>query len=42
MTVEEHTAIVKELNEELKTQAVVKPEEDNQLQKAVQVLKENK
>ena len=31
-----------ELNEELKTQAVVKPEEDNQLQKAVQVLKENK
>ena len=31
-----------ELEEKLKTQAVVKPEEDNQLQKAVQVLKENK
>ena len=31
-----------ELDEKLKTQAVVKPEEDNQLQKAVQVLKENK
>lgn len=29
-----------ELDEELKTQAVVKPEEDNQLQKAAQVLKE--
>lgn len=29
-----------ELDEKLKTQAVVKPEEDNQLQKAVEVLKE--
>lgn len=29
-----------ELNEELKTQAVVKPEEDNQIQKAVEVMKE--
>lgn len=29
-----------ELNEELKTQAVVEPEEDNQIQKAVEVLKE--
>ena len=29
-----------ELDEKLKTQAVVKPEEDNQIQKAVQVLKD--
>ena len=27
-----------ELDEKLKTQAVVKPEEDNQIQKAVEVL----
>lgn len=32
--------IAVELEEKLKTQAVVKPEEDNQLQKAVEVLKE--
>lgn len=30
-----------ELDEKLKTQAVVKPEEDNQIQKAVEILKEN-
>lgn len=29
-----------ELSEELKTQAVVEPEEDNQIQKALEVLKE--
>lgn len=32
--------VVVELDEELKTQAVVKPEEDNQVQRAVEVVKD--